>query len=153
VRRITIPSVVLIAPDRLSPRLSAELSADAIARGLRSQGWECDTCPLADDSPASWRAALERVRFDQRMRSARAVVAGAPLLDRHQLVGSAIAEVATRARQGGVPCYAIVAHDQLEPFDKRILDLEAVLEAATAAQLERAGRELATLLSDQCANA
>lgn len=151
-RRITIPSVVLIAPDRLAPRISAAQSADAIAQGLRSRGWQCDTCPIGDGpsvggaSTGGWRAALERVHFGQRMRAARAVVAGGALLDRHQLVGSAIAEVATRARQGGVPCYAIVADDQLEPFDQRILDLEAVLEATTIGQLARAGRELAAML-------
>ena len=55
-------------------------------------------------------------------------------------------EVATRARQSGVPCYAIVGEDALDAFDKRILDLDVVLEAASAGELERAGAALAALL-------
>jgi glycerate kinase len=128
------PTTVLIVGNAFGRAGSDARGAEAVARGLRSGARESSCCPL------------DAADLDRRMWAARAVVTGGPLLDRHQLAGSAIADVATRARQGGVPCYAIVAHDELDAFDKRILDIEAVLESTTAAQLERAGRELAAML-------
>ncbi|MGI8902714.1 MAG: glycerate kinase family protein [Solirubrobacteraceae bacterium] len=89
---------------------------------------------------------LDAVGFDRRMRAARAVVTGEGRLDRQSLAGKAVSEVATRARQAGVPCHAIVARRELDAFDARILDLQAVLQAGTREELERAGRELAALL-------
>jgi glycerate kinase len=86
---------------------------------------------------------LERVGFDARMRAARAVVTGEGCLDRTSLAGKVVGEVATRARQAGVPCHAIVGRRALDAFDQRILDLQVVLEAGTPAQLEAAGGELA----------
>jgi glycerate kinase len=74
------------------------------------------------------------------------VVAGEGRLDQQSLAGKAVSEVATRARQAGVPCHAIVGRRELDAFGVRILDLQAVLEAGTPAQLERAGRQLAELL-------
>jgi glycerate kinase len=91
-------------------------------------------------------AVLEAVGFDQQLRVARAVVAGEGRLDRQSLAGKALSEVATRARQGGVPCHAIVGSNELDAFERRILDLQVVLEAGTPRDLERAGRELASLL-------
>jgi glycerate kinase len=55
-------------------------------------------------------------------------------------------EIATRARQGGVPCYAIAAHNALDPFEARILDLQVVLEAGGERGLSAAGRKLAGLV-------
>ncbi len=89
---------------------------------------------------------LDAVSFDQRMRAARAVITGEGRLDRQSLAGKVISEVATRARQAGVPCHAIVARRALDAFDQRILDLQAVLEARTLASLRRAGRELSGLV-------
>ena len=89
---------------------------------------------------------LDAMDFDRRMRAARAVVAGEGKLDEQSLAGKAVSEVATRARQAGVPCYAIVGARELDAFGARVLDLQAVLEAGTMAQLERAGGELAELL-------
>jgi glycerate kinase len=91
-------------------------------------------------------AVLETLGFDQRLRAARAVVAGEGRLDRQSLAGKALSEVATRARQTGVPCHAIVGSSELNEFEKRILDLQVVLEATTLEELERAGEELATTL-------
>jgi hypothetical protein len=45
-----------------------------------------------------------------------------------------------------VPCHAIVGSNELDAFERRILDLQVVLEASTLKELERAGRELAKLL-------
>jgi len=86
---------------------------------------------------------LDAIGFDARMRSARAVVTGEGRLDRQSLVGKLVSEVATRARQAGVPCHAVVGSNALEPFDARILDLQMILEAGTASEFEAAGAALA----------
>ena len=86
---------------------------------------------------------LDALDFDTRMRRARAVIVGEGLLDRGTLEGKAPFEIATRARQAGVPAYAVVARDELCRFDARILDLQVILQASDLAQLRRAGRELA----------
>jgi len=83
---------------------------------------------------------LDAVGFDRRMRAARAVVTGEGKLDRQSLAGKLVSEVATRARQSGVPCYAVVGVRDLDSFGARILDLQAVIEAGTLAALEAAGR-------------
>jgi glycerate kinase len=89
---------------------------------------------------------LDALCFDQRMRAARAVVAGEGRLDRQSLAGKALSEVATRARQAGVPSHAIVGSRTLDAFETRILDLQVVLEASTLEQMEAAGRRLAQCL-------
>jgi glycerate kinase len=62
------------------------------------------------------------------------------------LAGSAAFELATRARQAGVPAFGITAENRLDSLDARILDLQAILEASTARALEAAGRKLASLI-------
>ncbi len=89
---------------------------------------------------------LDVLDGDARMRAAHAVVVGEGLLDLRTLAGKAPGELATRARQSGVPCFAVVGGRTLDPFGGRILDLQAVLEAATLDALEAAGRELAGLV-------
>jgi len=89
---------------------------------------------------------LETLEFDRRMRAARAVVTGEGKLDQQSLAGKLVSEVATRARQSGVPCYAVVGVRELDSFGARILDLQAVLEAGTLAALEAAGERLAELM-------
>jgi glycerate kinase len=89
---------------------------------------------------------LDAVAFDSRMKTARAVVTGEGRLDLQSLAGKAVSEVATRARQSGVPCHAIVGARELDTFGARILDLQAILEAGTLRRLETAGARLAELL-------
>ena len=89
---------------------------------------------------------LDAIGFDARMRTARAVVAGEGKLDSQSLVGKAVSEVATRARQAGVPCYAVAGRAELDRFGQRILDLQAVLTASTRRELEQAGQDLAGLI-------
>jgi glycerate kinase len=67
-------------------------------------------------------------------------------MDAQSLLGKAAGEAATRARQAGVPCHAIVGSDALDPLDRRILDLQVVLEATDLAELEAAGERLAAAL-------
>jgi glycerate 2-kinase len=80
------------------------------------------------------------------MREARAVVTGEGKLDQQSLAGKLVSEIATRARQNGVPCHAIVGTRELDSFGLRVLDLQAVLEATTVAEIEAAARRLAELL-------
>jgi glycerate kinase len=89
---------------------------------------------------------LDAIGFDQRLRRARAVVTAEGRIDEQSLAGKALSEVATRARQAGVPCHAIVGASALDRFGMRILDLQAVLEAGTVSELEAAGARLAGLL-------
>jgi glycerate 2-kinase len=88
---------------------------------------------------------LDAIGFDEQMRAARFVVTGEGRLDAQTLEGKACAEVATRARQGGVACHAVVGRDELDPFRARVLDFGLVLEAGDEAALEAAGRRLAEL--------
>lgn len=89
---------------------------------------------------------LDEIGFDAQMREARAVITGEGRLDFQSLAGKALSEVATRCRQSGVPCHAVVGELDLDLFSRRILDLQHVLEAGTPAALERAGQTLADLL-------
>jgi glycerate kinase len=88
---------------------------------------------------------LDAVGFDDAMRAARFVVTGEGKLDAQTLEGKACAEVATRARQGGVACHAVVGRNELDPFRARVLDFGLVLEAGDEPALEAAGRRLAEL--------
>ena len=89
---------------------------------------------------------LDAVGFDARMRAAKAVVTGEGKLDEQSLVGKVVSEVATRARQSGVPCHAVVGTRELDSMGARILDLDHVLEASTLEELKAAGRRLADLV-------
>jgi glycerate kinase len=89
---------------------------------------------------------LDAIGFEARLRRARAVVTGEGRLDEQSLAGKALSEVATRARQSGVPCHAIVGSSALDRFGMRILDLQAVLEAGGIGELTAAGERLARLL-------
>jgi glycerate kinase len=92
------------------------------------------------------RFVLDALGFDVRLRAARAVVTGEGRIDDQTLEGKVAGEVATRARQAGVPSYAAVGSNGLDAFGQRILDLGAILEGGTAAQLEAAGAELGRLI-------
>jgi glycerate kinase len=85
---------------------------------------------------------LDAVEFDRRMLEARAVVTGEGKLDEQSLAGKLVSEIATRTRQSGVPCYAVVGTNRLDSFGARVLDLQVVLEAGTPAQLRAAGARL-----------
>jgi glycerate kinase len=89
---------------------------------------------------------LDAVEFDRRMRAARAVITGEGKLDQQSLAGKLVSEISTRARQAGVPCYAIVGTRELDSFGARVLDLQAVLEASTPRQISAAARRLADVL-------
>jgi glycerate kinase len=85
---------------------------------------------------------LDALGFDSRARASRAVVTGEGRLDHQSLAGKAVGEIATRCRQSGVPCHAIVGASTIDRFDQRILDLQTVDEAGTAKEIEAAAARL-----------
>ena len=94
---------------------------------------------------------LDTVGFDARMRESFVVVTGEGRLDHQTLDGKALFEVATRCRQSGVPCYAVVGADAMDAFEKRLLNIEvqaaaAGSRAASADDVQQAARRLAKLL-------
>lgn len=86
---------------------------------------------------------LDAVGFDERMRASAFVVTGEGRLDAQTLHGKIIGELATRCRQAGVACHAVVGRDELDAFGARMVDLASVREARTLDELEAAGRALA----------
>jgi glycerate 2-kinase len=89
---------------------------------------------------------LDALRFDERLKRAGAVITGEGKLDEQTLQGKAVGEVATRSRQRGVPCHAIVAKAELDRFGLRLLDLDSVSEATTLEEIELAVEALADRL-------
>jgi glycerate 2-kinase len=85
---------------------------------------------------------LDAIGFDERMREAAFVVTGEGRIDSQTLEGKIVGELATRCRQRGVTCHAVVGDIDLDPFSERILDLASITEATTLDELERAGRSL-----------
>lgn len=143
-----IPRRALLACEPFGARLDAASVATALAAGLTAAGAPepdvVELAPGADDRIAARE--LERQRFQGRMRESRAIVLAVPVLREQTLAGSSAFEVATLARQAGVPCYAVSAEVDLNAFDLRILDLQLVLAARGAAALRRAGQRLAGII-------
>ena len=141
-----ISRTLLIVARPFGGRLGAEHVAGAIAEGLRGGGWEVDLLPLGDETESAAIAIVRAPGFGARMRAARAVVIAEPRLDERTLAGTVAFEIATRARQGGVPAYGITRENELDSFDARILDLQTILRARSHRSLVSAGRELAELV-------
>jgi glycerate kinase len=141
-----ISRTVLIASGAFDG-LSAQRAGSAIAQGLSARGWQTDLCPivLEGDLSADVRELLDALDFDTRMRRARAVVLGEWCLKEPQLAAGPTFEIATRARQAGVPAYAVTGKNMLDPFDARIFDLQLILEASSTRALIAAGRRLGGL--------
>jgi glycerate kinase len=89
---------------------------------------------------------LDALDYDARMRAAAAVIVGEGRLDSTSLQGKALGEAATRARQAGVPCFAIVGTNALDTFGARILDLQRISEAPTLEAIADAAAALKPLL-------
>ncbi len=161
-----IPRTVLIAVEPFGEGLSAERAGAALGRGLGTgdPSLGVDVCPIEPtegERQKDVRKLLDALGFDARMRAARAVVVATGCLDERTLaetgmlaeggclpasVGSAVFEIATRARQAGVPTYAVSAENCLNLFDARILDLQVMWEARSTQALRKAGEKLAGLV-------
>jgi Glycerate kinase family len=143
-----VPATPLIATGPFGG-LPAERVAALIARGLRHAGRPAaDLLPLAreGESPAELRELLDGHHLDARVRAARAVILGRWRLQERTLAGSVFFEIATRARQAGVPAYAVAGRNRLDSFDARILDLQLLIEASSERALVAAGRTLANVI-------
>lgn len=146
-----ISRTVLVLAGNFGERRSADRVAAAIGRGLQADGrLECDLCPIEPDPhrsrPGEASMLLDLLDFDVRMRAARALVIARERLDDRALAGSVAFEAATRARQAGVPAYAVTGENALEEFEARILDLQVILQASTPRALSAAGGTLAGLV-------
>lgn len=144
-----ISKTVLVVTGRLGETLSAADVAHAIGRGLVAGGLpEPDLCPIASAAKRTpdVTALLTGLDFNARMHLSRAVVLVERRLQERTLRGSAAFEIATRARQGGVPAYAVTGENALNLFDARMLDLQVILEARNVRALTAAGRKLAQVV-------
>jgi glycerate 2-kinase len=139
VRRLTAR---LNAQARRLPRDPRGVPMTGAAGGLSGGLWAALGAELVPGAAF----VLDAVGFDARMRAARAVVSGEGKLDEQSLVGKVISEVATRARQSGVPCHAVVGTRALDAMGARVLDLDRIFEASTLEEMEAAGRALADVL-------
>jgi glycerate kinase len=139
VRRLTRR---LVAMAQRFPRDPRGMPMTGAAGGLSGGLW----AELGAELVPGASFVLDALDFDRRLRAARAVVTGEGKLDQQSLAGKLVSEIATRARQSGVPCHAIVGQRELDAFGARVLDLQAVLEASTLRQLAAAGRRLAGLV-------
>jgi glycerate kinase len=108
------------------------------AGGLSGGLWAAREARLVAGAPY----VLDAIGFDELMRSSAFVVTGEGGLDEQTLEGKIVGELATRCRQGGVACHAIVGRNRLDPFNERIIDLASVTEATTLEELTEAGRAL-----------
>jgi glycerate 2-kinase len=127
--------------DELAERLPRDPCGEPMtgaAGGLSGGLWAAFGARLVPGAPY----VLDAIGFDDLMRGSAFVVTGEGGLDEQTLQGKIVGEVATRCRQAGVTCHAIVGRNQLEPFGERVIDLASVTEASTLAAIEAAGRAL-----------
>lgn len=122
----------------LPPGLPMTGAAGGLAGGL----WSRLDAELVPGAPF----VLDAIDFDRRLRAARAVIVGEGRLDATSLQGKIAAEIATRARQIGVPAHAIVGSCAMDRFDARILDLQEILVAGDEPALEAAAASLAGVI-------
>ncbi|HTR89070.1 MAG TPA: hypothetical protein VMG62_03055 [Solirubrobacteraceae bacterium] len=142
-----IPERLLIAACPFGRRLDEVRACEAVAEGVRAAGrpWP-DLCPLGSGKAGGeLQALLGELDFDGRLRAARALVVAAWGLRREGLGESVAFELATRARQAGVPAYGILGGSRLDEFDARMMDLQVMLEARDEEGLREAGRELGSI--------
>jgi glycerate kinase len=124
------------------PRDPRGMAMTGAAGGLAGGLWAALGAVLEPGAPF----VLDALDYDARMRAAAAVIVGEGRLDETSLHGKALGEAATRARQSGVPCFAIVGANALDLFEARILDLQRVVEAPTLKRMETAAASLADVL-------
>ncbi len=112
------------------------------AGGLSGGLWAQYGAVLEPGAPFVLRA----LDFDARLRAARAVIVGEGRIDEQTLQGKSAGEVATRARQGGVPCFAIVGSNALDAFGARMLDVQRIVEATDLDAIAAAAASLADVI-------
>jgi glycerate kinase len=128
--------IVLAAADGLEDPGALEPPAGGTRLVVLTGAGPPPALPRGAVAESGTRFVLKALDFDARMRAARAVVTGAGCLDDRALRGAVEGEIAVRARQAGVPCHAVVGTRALDLFATRILDLQRIVEASTAAAIE-----------------
>jgi glycerate kinase len=138
---------------RLAARLralAAELPRDprgvpmtGAAGGLSGGLWAGLGAALCPGAPY----VLEALGFDERLRGARAVVAGEGRIDAQSAMGKIVGEIAGRARVSDVPLHAVVGRNALDPGVAERIGLASVTEATTLAALDEVGEQLAAKLA------
>ncbi len=137
---------LLLVSEPFGASLGAAAAARSLARGLQEGGLpgpDVLALPAGLTAGPELQALLDLEHLAPRMDDARALVIAAARLDGDMLQDTPAFELATRARQGGVPCYAVTAKNGLDSFQERILDLQLVVEAGAPRSLQNAGRTLA----------
>jgi glycerate kinase len=137
---------VLVAGGSFGADLPASQVTGAIGRGLEAGGSPAPDLFPIEFGREEFVPALATLDFDARMRAARALVIADRCLEEQTLRESPSFEIATRARQAGVPCYAVTAENHLGAFDARVLDMQLILRASDTRALAAAGRRLAGLI-------
>jgi glycerate 2-kinase len=124
------------------PRNPLGVPMTGCAGGLSGGLWAQYDAALEPGAPFVLRA----LDFDTRMRAARAVIVGEGRIDEQTMQGKIAGEIATRARQAGVPCFAIVGSSELDAFGARMLDLQRVLEATDLDEIAAAAASLVDVI-------
>lgn len=130
---------VLVVTDSDSIENSRQL-AETVCSGLQRAGLTALACPVLDQTSRSKKLFVGVKDFDSLLDRASCVVLHEHSLDTESLESGAIGAVATRARQHGVPCHAVVDQDKLDSFCRRMLDLQHVLTSDN--KLEERSHEL-----------
>jgi glycerate kinase len=125
---------------RALPRDPRGLAMTGCAGGLSGGLWAAFGARLVPGAAF----VLDALGFDARALPAAAVVTGEGRLDAQSLEGKVVGEVATRCRQRGIPCHAVVGRSILDRFGRRLLDLH---EAGTAAEIEATAMRLGERLA------
>jgi len=89
---------------------------------------------------------LDLLDYDRRVTDCDLVITGEGRIDDQTLQGKIAGEAATRARQAGVPCFAIVGRNELDAFGARLLDIQRIVEAHDLGEIEAAAASLAELI-------
>ncbi len=126
---------------RAAPRDSRGVPMTGAAGGLAGGLW----AHLGARLVAGASYVLDAIGFDEQMLASRFVVTGEGRLDEQSLAGKAVGEVATRSRQRGVACHAVVGQNEIDDFVARLIDLSEIIEAGTPRRLRTVGRRLAEI--------
>lgn len=119
-----------------APRLGRDRALAELRAGLAAGG-AASTVVAGHAPPAE---------LDAELRGARALILLAPAFDAAARPATRFFELATRARQAGVPAFALVAEQAGDAFAARILDLQRVLLVRSSPAARRAGAAIAALL-------
>jgi len=135
---------VLVVAEGNTVKESQDLATE-LCSGLHQANLATTPCPVLEPTQRTKKLFVGVKDFDTLMDNASCVVLYEHCLDMDSLETGAIGAVATRARQHGVPCHAVVDENRLDPFCQRMLDLQHIL--INEDNLEATGHRLGLLLA------